>query len=172
MGYIAHGGKNMIDKLKVACFSGHRKLPPDCTKLQARLENAIVDMINRGVVFFGNGGALGFDQLAAETVLRLKEDYPHIRLVMVLPCPPEQQSLKWNKEQKQRYFGILEQADKVRVLSPQYTNSCMLDRNRHMVNNSAYLICYLCRHTGGTFYTVNYAKQKGLKILQCAYLEI
>lgn len=132
----------MIDKLKVACFSGHRKLPQECMKLQADLEKAIVELINRGVVFFGNGGALGFDQLAAETVLRLKEDYPHIRLVMVLPCPPEQQSLKWSAEQKQRYFRILEQADKVRVLSPQYTNSCMLDRNRHMVDNSDYLIAF------------------------------
>lgn len=170
MGYIAHRGKNMIDKLKVACFSGHRKLPRDCTKLQASLKNTIVDLINRGVVFFGNGGALGFDQLAAETVLRLKEDYPHIRLVMVLPCPPEQQSLKWSAAQKQRYFRILEQADKVRILSPRYTNTCMLDRNRHMVNNSAYLICYLRRQSGGTFYTVNYAMQKGLKILHCIYL--
>ncbi|MDE7230220.1 MAG: DUF1273 domain-containing protein, partial [Oscillospiraceae bacterium] len=135
----------MIDKLKVACFSGHRKLPRDCTKLQASLKNTIVDLINRGVVFFGNGGALGFDQLAAETVLRLKEDYPHIRLVMVLPCPPEQQSLKWSAAQKQRYFRILEQADKVRILSPRYTNTCMLDRNRHMVNNMGLLHICRCR---------------------------
>lgn len=156
----------MINKLEVACFSGHRNLPQDQTKLKADLENAIVELIERGVIFFGNGGALGFDQLAAETVLRLKEKYPQIGLVMVLPCPPGQQSLRWNFEQKKRYFKILEQADKVRVLSLQYTDSCMLDRNRHMVNNSAYLICYLRKHSGGTFFTVNYAKQKGLKIIE------
>ena len=156
----------MIDKKKVACFSGHRKLPQDCTVLREKLEKAIISLIEQGVVFFGNGGALGFDQLAADTVLKLKEDYPHIRLVMVLPCPPEQQSLKWNAEQKKRYCEILDWADKVRVLSPQYTNSCMLDRNRHMVDNSAYLICYLREHSGGTFYTVNYAEKQGLNILR------
>lgn len=156
----------MVDRSKVACFSGHRKLPQDCTELQANLEKAIITLIERGVVFFGSGAALGFDQLAAVTVLRLKEDYPHIRLVMVLPCPPEQQSLKWNDEQKKRYYEILGQADKVRILSPQYTNSCMLDRNRHLVDNSAYLICYLREQHGGTFYTVNYAKKCGLEILQ------
>lgn len=84
----------MIEKTKVACFSGHHKLPEDCTKLRQNLEKAIISLIERGVVFFGSGGALGFDQLAAETVLRFKEDYPHIRLIMVLPCPPERQSLK------------------------------------------------------------------------------
>lgn len=118
------------------------------------------------MVFFGNGAALGFDQLAAKMVLRLKKDYPQIGLVMVLPCPPEQQSLKWNAEQKKQYYKILEQADKVRILSPQYTDKCMLDRNRHMVDNSAYLICYLREQCGGTFYMVNYAEQKGLEILR------
>ena len=156
----------MIERTKVACFSGHRKLPQNCTELQSNLEKAIISLIERGVVFFGSGGALGFDQLAAETVLRLKKEYPHIRLVMVLPCPPEQQSLKWNTEQKKRYFKILEQADKVRILSPQYTSSCMLDRNRHLVNNSAYLICYLRENYGGTFYTVKYAEYQGLNIIR------
>lgn len=156
----------MIDKMKVACFSGHRRLPQNCSLLKANLEKAIVELIEQGVVFFGNGGAVGFDLLAAETVLGLKEKYPHIRLVMVLPCPPRQQSLKWNEEQKTRYRQILKRADKVRVLSPQYTGSCMLDRNRHMVDFSGYLICYLREQYGGTFYTVNYAEQKGVKILR------
>lgn len=154
----------MVDRSKVACFSGHRKLPQDCTELQANLERAIIELIERGVVFFGSGAALGFDQLAASTVLRLKEDYPHIRLIMVLPCPPEEQSLKWNDEQKKRYYEILDQADKVRILSPQYTSTCMLDRNRHMVDFSTYLICYLRKNSGGTFYTVNYAEKQGLQI--------
>ncbi len=156
----------MVDRLKVACFSGHRNLPQDCTELQANLEKAIVELIERGVVFFGSGEALGLDQMAAETVLKLKENYPHIRLVMVLPCPPEQQSSYWNDEQKKRYSEILQQADKVRILSPQYTEKCMLDRNRHMVDCSAYLICYLREQRGGTFYTVNYAERQGLKIFR------
>lgn len=85
---------------------------------------------------------------------------------MVLPCPPEQQSSRWNDEQKKRYYKILGQADKVRILSPQYTNSCMLERNRHMVDCSAYLICYLREQRGGTFYTVKYAERRGLNILR------
>jgi len=156
----------MVDRLKVACFSGHRKLPQDCTELRTNLEKAIITLIEQGVVFFGNGGAVGFDALAATTVLKLKEDYPHIRLVMVLPCPPEEQSLKWSEEQKKRYYELLDKADKVRVLSSRYTSSCMLDRNRHLVDCSAYLICYLRENKGGTFYTVNYAEKHGRNILR------
>ena len=156
----------MIDKSKVACFSGHRRLPQNCEELRAKLKKEIIGLIGHGVVFFGAGGAWGFDMLAEETVIELKEDYPHIRLVLVLPCPPDQQTLKWSAGQRQRYYEILERADKVRILSPQYTNGCMLVRNRHLVDNSAYLICYLREQHGGTTYTVDYADRRGLQIIR------
>ena len=156
----------MIDKSKVACFSGHRKLPQNCEQLVADLETAIVSLIERGVIFFGAGGALGFDMLAEETVLRLKKRYPHIRLILVLPCPPEQQTLKWNIVQKQRYYDILAKADKVRVLSDRYTSTCMLDRNKHMVDSSGYLVCYLRENKGGTAYTVRYAESVGIEVVR------
>ena len=156
----------MVDKSKVACFSGHRKLPQNCEELRVALKKAVVGLIERGVIFFGAGGALGFDMLAEETVLKLKEEYPHIRLILVLPCPPEQQTLHWHDEQRRRYYDILEKADKVRILSPRYTSDCMLARDRHLVNNSAHLVCYLRKQSGGTAYTVNYAAAHGLKIIK------
>ena len=130
---------------------------------KAEKRNYRSDRARSGVL---RSGALGFDMLAEETVLQLKEDYPHIRLVLVLPCPPEQQTLKWRADQRQRYYEILERADKVRILSPQYTNDCMLARNRHLVDGSAYLICYLREQRGGTAYTVRYAREQGLEIIQ------
>ena len=156
----------MVDRSRVACFSGHRRLPQDCEELRAKLKKEIIGLIERGVVFFGAGGAWGFDMLAEETVLQLKEDYPHIRLVLVLPCSPDQQTLKWSADQRQRYYEILERADKVRILSPQYTSDCMLMRNRHLVDGSAYLICYLRDQRGGTAYTVGYASEQGIQINQ------
>ena len=53
----------MIDKSKIACFSGHRKLPEDCEELRKSLEAAITELIKKGVMYFGSGGALGFDML-------------------------------------------------------------------------------------------------------------
>lgn len=46
----------MIEKSKVACFSGHRILPKDCTEIQSELESAVRKLIEQGVVFFGTGG--------------------------------------------------------------------------------------------------------------------
>ena len=156
----------MIDKLKVACFSGHRKLPDNLEELKADLEKAIISLIERGVIFFGSGACWGFDMLAEEAVLRLKDEYPQIRLVLVLPCPPEQQTLKWNDDQRKQYYKIYEEADCVKIRSQQYTDKCMLARDRHLVDNSAYLICYLREQRGGTAYTVNYAEKQGIEILR------
>ena len=41
----------------------------------------------------------------------------------------------------------------------------MFKRNRHLVNHSSACICYLEKPTGGTAYTVNYARKCGLQII-------
>lgn len=156
----------MVDKKKVACFSGHRRLPHDYKELKLRLRSVVTELIEQGVTFFGVGGAIGFDMLAEETVLELKGKFPHIKLILVLPCCPEQQTLNWSSEQRKKYNNILKQADKIRILSPIYTRSCMLERNRYLVDNSGYLVCYLQENHGGTFYTVKFAEYQGLNIIR------
>ena len=41
-------------------------------------------------------------------------------------------------------------------------------RNKHLVDNSSVCIAYLTQNGGGTFFTVNYARYKGLKIYNLA----
>ena len=41
-------------------------------------------------------------------------------------------------------------------------------RNRYMVDNSAFCVCYLNRQKGGTMYTALYAMQEGLPLLNLA----
>lgn len=77
-------------KEKTCCFTGHREIPKGMyPMLTAELERKLHGLIQRGFQYFGAGGALGFDTLAAEAVLRLKEQYPDIRLILVLPCPDQ-----------------------------------------------------------------------------------
>ncbi len=62
---------------KTVCFTGHRKLPPEETnEIADRLKTTIRDLIDSGYCYFGVGGALGFDTLAAQTVLELKKRFP------------------------------------------------------------------------------------------------
>ncbi len=149
---------------KTCCFTGHRDIPKwEVGILKIKIKKAIVNLIKEGVIYFGAGGARGFDTLAAEAVLELKNKYPDIKLILVLPCL--NQTRGWNEKDIVKYNNIIHSADKIRVLSDNYYSGCMHARNRYMVNNSSYCISY-CRQTnGGTAYTVDYAIKNGKKII-------
>lgn len=154
-------------KNRTVCFTGHRKIPPKrMTSLARRLRTEIIELIDKGYLYFGTGGALGFDTLAAQTVLDLKSDYPQIKLILVLPCLAQADA--WSSDDKSIYESIKTNADKVVYISREYTKECMHKRNRHLVDNSSACICYLTEKTGGTAYTVEYANSKGLLVINTA----
>ena len=68
----------------------------------------------------------------------------------------------------EHYNQIKEQADKVTYTSLEYTADCMLRRNDHLVDGSSVCICYKTKNRGGTAYTVNYAHQQGLQVINLA----
>jgi len=157
----------VIIKEQTACFTGHREIPLlQLLPLKKKLRRTIISSIEEGYRFFGAGGALGFDTLAANTVLDLKKNYPDIKLILVLPCL--NQTRGWKEKDIETYENIKSQADKVVYTSEQYFRGCMQKRNRHLVDNSALCISYLTSETGGTAYTVKYARSQGLKILNLA----
>lgn len=154
-------------KNRTCCFTGHRKIPPeDLEQISRRLENILIQLIEKGYLYFGAGGALGFDMLAAQTVLKLKAVYPYIKLILVFPC--ESQTEYWKKEDRILYEDIKARADKVVYTSRDYFSGCMHKRNHHLVDNSSCCICYLTKKTGGTAYTVHYAKEKMLTVYNVA----
>ena len=138
-------------KSKTCCFTGHRVMSDQEKQIAAvRLRQVIAELVKEGVVYYGAGGALGFDTLAAQTVLEMKKEYPQVRLILVLPC--EDQTIK-------------ARCDKVVYVSRRYTPDCMYKRNRHLVEHSGTCICYLKNDTGGTAYTVGYGRRKEIQII-------
>lgn len=151
-------------KNHTVCFTGHRRiLQEHFGTLAQQLKTILVQLINEGYVYFGAGGALGFDTLAAQTVLELKNEYPEIKLILVLPCLS--QTRGWSTRDIEIYEDIKSKADKVVYTSQEYTRGCMHKRNRHLVDNSSVCVCYLTESTGGTAYTVDYARKNGLTII-------
>lgn len=149
------------------CFTGHRYIPDSIKPLLGEeLHKTVCLMIERGYRYFGVGGALGFDTLAAQTILSLRREYPYIRLILVLPC--KDQTLKWRSEEVDMYNWILSECDKAVYISEHYTSDCMFRRNRHLVDCSSVCICYQTKNTGGTAYTVRYAVSKGLTVINLA----
>ena len=151
------------------CFTGHREIPPEKrAEIAGRLEQVIVNLYQRGVRFYGAGGARGFDCLAAQTVLRLRESCPDMKLILVLPCLT--QTRGWPAADVAEYERIKALADKVVYTSQAYTRSCMHKRNRHLVDYSSVCVCYLTKDSGGTAYTVRYAREQGLEVINLAQM--
>ncbi len=97
-------------------------------------------------------------------MLALREKHPELKLHCILPCVGQERS--WTEEAKALYFSIVKQADSRVYTSRTYYKNCMLDRNRFMVERSDLLLAvYSGISSGGTAYTVNYARRLGRKVI-------
>ena len=144
----------MTDKEKTALFIGNR----DCYQVkEADIERAIINAIEDGIENFLNGGQGYFDQACASVVHRLKERYPQIKSILVIPY---------------RDFSVFNDSLFDEIVYPfeshtfsYYTyKSGILKRNRWLVDHSSVAICYVYR-SGGASKTLDYAKKKNLKII-------
>lgn len=151
------------------CFTGHRFLPEEkADAIRYTLECLIHELCENGCREFISGGAIGFDMMAAEAVLKLKKTFPEIILVMALPC--RDQHIKWGKADRLRYEKLLSHADKTVYLSESYVTGCMHLRNKYMIDNAELCVAYLKNRGGGTEYTVRYALEKERAIVNLAHI--
>ena len=150
-----------------ACFTGHRRLSAEALPaLRASLREAVISAWEKGFRSFLCGGALGFDTLAAETVLKLRDVCPGLRLVLVLPCAD--QTRYWRQKDQAVHARLMEDADEVITLRERYDPGCMENRNHYMVDHASLCICLLTRFSGGTLNTVRYAVRRGLPVWNLA----
>jgi uncharacterized phage-like protein YoqJ len=160
---------NPNEGYSTCCFTGHRNLPWEKSDaIRYTVENLIYKLCENGCRKFISGGAIGFDTLAAEAVLKLKKVFPEVRLVMALPC--RDQHIRWCKADRLRYEKLLSLADEVIYLTESYVTGCMHLRNKYMVDNSELCIAYFEKKGGGTEYTINYAQEKGRKVVNIAHI--
>ena len=153
-----------LDRDTACCFTGHRIISGgDIEAVRRGLSSAIDALYGDGIRCFISGGAIGFDIEAAEAVISARGGKPDIRLIMALPC--EKQDKSWTAVQKKRYRGVLDAADEIIFVSRAYNSYCMRKRNRFMVDNSRVVLAYIKRPRGGTAYTVSYALDSGVKVI-------
>jgi uncharacterized phage-like protein YoqJ len=141
---------------QTCAFTGHRELYDGFSKL--KLTMAVRRLAQEGVHTFYNGMAMGFDLLAAETVLALKKEYPQLKLVACIPCYNQEKN--FSDEDKKRYVQILKRADEQVLLSEKYYRGCMQVRDQYMVDRADVLVCYCIKETGGAAYTKKYCQKK------------
>ena len=132
-----------MERKSSCCFTGHRRIPEqEMLWLRRRLREEIVALVEeKGITTFLAGGALGFDTIAAQEVLRARgERYPGLKLELVLPYVGQEE--QWSQRDASVYRAMLRQADRVVYIAGRYTQGCMFQRNRYLVEHSAYCLCY------------------------------
>ena len=158
----------MILKDKTICFTGHRDMKAP-EKIRIRLTEVIEQYIKNGYDTFLAGGARGFDNLAADVVMGLKEKYPDVKLIVVLPFPSHYRHEKnWNSDEVKEYKSVLKRADETITLLKEYKSGSYFKRNRYLVDNASLCIAYYRRSGSGTAYTVNYAELSKIQVINLA----
>ena len=147
----------------VCAFTGHRNI-------SKKHENKLADILARGIAYayskgcrkFLTGGAIGFDTVAAEEIIKFKRSHSDVLFILVIPC--KNQSAKWSDSQKAVYKRILADADGVICISDEYTPTCMRERNKYLAENADILLSYVCRPNSGSAQTVRMASALSCEI--------
>jgi len=134
--------------------------------LTQKLDETIARLVAQGVTIFVDGGAVGFDQLAATAVLRLRETNHDVKLFIIQPC--RDQDAHWNRQDRLTYHRLLNAADKTVCLSERYDPECFERRNKMMVELSGTCVAYLKRGRTGTSQTIRMAREQGLTVINLA----
>lgn len=159
-----------IDPRRTACFTGHRpeKIPFDTGERFCREALASVlylhsyEAVKAGYDTFLCGMQRGTDVWAGQQILRLKEDYPHVRLICVSPFRREIASRRG--EDRDDYIRLRDSCDGFIVLQEGYSRECYQNRNRFMVERSSLIIGAVADRKSGTGQTLAYAKRLGLQV--------
>ena len=143
-------------------------LPKNCIKdiyrYKESLKTIILNLYKNGINWFIVGGAIGFDTWAAEIIIDLKQKYSDIVLEVAIPC--RTQDSLWSKKAKQRYQNILDNAQKLTIISHEYTPFCMQQRNEYMLKKSSIVVAgYIDGVKGGTYNTIKKAISLNKKII-------
>jgi uncharacterized phage-like protein YoqJ len=106
-----------------------------------------------------SGGALGWDTMFAEAAIELEIPFD-------LFLPYRDMGDNWPKDSKDKLEYLKSKSKSVIYTSEPYTKNCFFIRDEAMVNDCTEVFSLLNpgAKSGGTFYTVKYAEQKGKKV--------
>ena len=143
-----------MNKETTAVFIGNR----DCYGVNIDIiRQSIIYAINSGITTFLSGGQGYFDETCALQVHQLKQEYPNIKNVLVIPY----RNFKiFNKD---IFDEIIYPFDEFEESYLSY-RAAIPERNRIMVSRSSMAISYVYRN-GGASKTLDLAKEYDLEIV-------
>lgn len=124
----------MSDKrTETCCCTGHRDIPYGLeTPLKSVLKEQVGLLLSKGVIYYGVGGAVGFDTLAAEALFELRTEYPQIKVILVYPFSGFDS--RWQKEQRDRDFSSRPHKMKI-SRTPMSITQALFHSSRYLKHN-------------------------------------
>ena len=98
---------------KTCCLTGHQDIAPwEEKKVLNKMWIQVARLLQEGYIYFGVGGARGFDRLAAEYLLDIRDQWKkQIRIISVLPYPGYMEG--WDEQDIARQETIIWRSNKV-----------------------------------------------------------
>lgn len=136
----------------IVTFCGHRDMPwPD--NVQEWLRGRVEELILEGATDFYLGGYGSFDNMAASVVWRLKEKYPGICSVLVIPY--------LNRDIDTSGYDLTTYPP----LETVPKRFAIVRRNQWMVQTADVVVAYVRHGWGGAAATLEYARRKKKRII-------
>ncbi len=146
------------------CFTGQCKIAQGkYGEIKRRITEEIDRAYEKGYRRFLCGGTVGFDTMCADAVIEKRKKHSDMSLVLVIPYLGQNE--QWSDEDKALYDRIYSECDECYCTSEFYTDECVDRRNRAMVDDSSLCIAYLEHGICDTDYTLNYAKENQLTVI-------
>jgi len=119
-----------------------------------QMAKEIKDPDERAYTFL-SGGMGSFDWLCARAVYDLKNEYPKIKNYLVIPYLT---------------FNVLNRDIFDEIIYPDgfekyHFKAAIPKRNKYLIDNSAYAICYVTHGWGGAAQTYKYAQKQNISII-------
>jgi uncharacterized phage-like protein YoqJ len=146
-------------KAPVLALTGNRGLAPGAPAL-IRQQLAELVQLHPGGIWL-SGGAIGFDQVAAQVLLQLGQ-----RVELVLPFAIDVQGARWAPAQREALRAIAARAAAVEVLGSRYHVAGYHIRNRRLLDRADILVVFYEGRPGGTASVVREAKKRRLPIIR------
>lgn len=136
-------------KEKIVCFAGHRHDWHNIG-IEKSVKEEIIKLIEKGYTTFYDGGRGCFDKISASIVIKLKEQYPQIKIYKILTYyHPEKE--KW--ELPSCYDGAI-----LPNIEQYHPKIKITKRNEWIVDNSDILVCHINEtYKSGAYNTLKYA---------------
>ena len=153
--------------MRKVCFIGHRRIFD--RSVREKLKTAIENEIKNGCKFFTMGTHGEFDELALSVCRELRKSYKDIKIEVVITSLKkiEKQLLYDDEFGKEYEIPYNDVSTIMYEIEETHFKKQITESNHQMIDTCDTLICYVNKkhNPSGAKHAMNYAKRKGLKII-------